>query len=93
MTLNKELQRVEELIATSDIDGASKVLASLMDHESESHSLIQIGDLYYKMQNMGEAMNCFLKALELEPENQIVKNKISMISSILQFRYKDLYNP
>jgi tetratricopeptide (TPR) repeat protein len=91
--MNKELKEIEELISTGKVQEALSRLSVLADKESNSTILIHIGDIYCKLQKMAKAMNCYLKVIDNDPDNKKAKNKISMISGILEYHYKDIYNP
>ena len=54
---------------------------------------------YYKHDNecrrrgdFGDAINCYIKAIELDPDSPAVEAK-SMLEDILNFYNKDAYNP
>lgn len=47
----------------------------------------------YGRNEWGKALNDFNAALALEPENREAQEYVKMIHEILEFRYKDIYNP
>lgn len=54
---------------------------------------------YYRQGNecrrrggFGDAINCYIKAIELDPDSPAVEAK-SMLEDILNFYNKDAYNP
>jgi tetratricopeptide (TPR) repeat protein len=47
---------------------------------------------YRKQGNWQEAINCYLKAIELDPESPAVEAK-QMLDDIMNFYHKDYYNP
>ena len=61
--------------------------------ESSSEVIFLKGEIYFKLQNWGEALNQFLLFLELHPLDQKAKSYCTMIQNILGFYHKDLYNP
>ncbi len=51
------------------------------------------GKLYYRQNDFGRAMNDFLKTKELNPAHPEAEEYVRMVCEILEFRYKDIYNP
>ena len=50
------------------------------------------GNTWRKQGNWQEAINCYIKAIELDPESPAVEAK-RMLDDILSFYHKDYYNP
>jgi tetratricopeptide (TPR) repeat protein len=50
------------------------------------------GNAYRKAGNWQEAINCYIKAVELDPNSPAVEAK-QMLDDILSFYHKDYYNP
>lgn len=51
------------------------------------------GEVYFKMQQWGKALNEFSRFKELEPDDKRPDSYCLMINNILGFFHKDLYNP
>lgn len=51
------------------------------------------GEIYFKLQKWGEALNQFSSFLEQFPTDMKAKSYCIMIQDILGFYHKDLYNP
>ena len=51
------------------------------------------GEIYFKLQKWGEALNQFSLFLEQFPSDTKAKSYSAMIQNILGFYHKDLYNP
>lgn len=51
------------------------------------------GEIYFKLQKWGEALNHFSLFLEQFPTDTKAKSYCIMIQDILGFHHKDLYNP
>lgn len=52
----------------------------------------QQGNAYCKQSLWHEAMNCYTKAIELDPDSPAVTAR-EMLDDIMNFYYKDMYNP
>ena len=50
------------------------------------------GNAYRKVGNWQEAINCYIKAIELDPESPAREAK-RMLDDIMAFYCKDMYNP
>ena len=50
------------------------------------------GNAYRKAGNMQEAINCYIKAVELDPNSPAVEAK-RMLDDIMNYYHKDYYNP
>ncbi|MBQ2179730.1 MAG: tetratricopeptide repeat protein [Prevotella sp.] len=50
------------------------------------------GNALRRQGQFGEAINCYLKAIELDPESPAVEAK-QMLDDIMNFYHKDYYNP
>ena len=51
------------------------------------------GEIYFKLQQWGEALNHFSLFLEQHPSDSRAQSYCVMIQNILGFYHKDLYNP
>ena len=51
------------------------------------------GEIYFKLQRWGEALNQFSLYLEQYPSDKKAESYCAMIQNILGFYNKDLYNP
>lgn len=51
------------------------------------------GEIYFKLQKWGEALNQFSLFLEQHPYDLKADSYCTMIQNILGFYHKDLYNP
>ena len=50
------------------------------------------GNAWRKQGNWQEAINCYLKAIEMDPESPAVEAK-QMLDDIMNYYHKDYYNP
>lgn len=51
------------------------------------------GKHYYRLNRWGDALNDFNRALSLNPDSAEAQQYARMVREILDFRYKDIYNP
>jgi len=51
------------------------------------------GEIYFKLQKWGEALNQFSLFLEKYPSDRKAESYCAMIQNILGFYHKDLFNP
>ena len=62
--------------------------------EPENTALyVERGKLHYRMGEWGPALNDFNAALRIDAEHVEAKEFARMVQEILEFRYKDIYNP
>ena len=61
--------------------------------ESNADAVFLKGEIYFKLQKWGEALNYFSLFLEQFPTDVRAKSYCIMINDILGFYHKDLYNP
>ncbi|MCI6118614.1 MAG: tetratricopeptide repeat protein [Prevotella sp.] len=59
---------------------------------TKSDELYERGNAFRKQGNWQEAINCYMEAIELNPDSPAVEAK-AMLDDILNFYNKDAYNP
>lgn len=64
---------------------------STEEHNAELY--IERGKCYFRRQEWGRAINDFRRAFEINPQATEACQYIEMTQEILEFRYKDIYNP
>ena len=67
-------------------------IASSSVSDMDSRDYYKQGKECRKRGNFGEAINCYIKAIELDPDSPAVEAK-AMLEDILNFYNKDAYNP
>jgi len=60
---------------------------------NNSEAIFMTGEIYFKLERWGEALNHFSLYLEQYPSDQMAESYCTMIQNILGFYHKDLYNP
>lgn len=69
-------------------------LNALLDDDKENIALLlERGQLHYRMNEWGAALNDFNAILRIDPQHAEARQLIDMVQDILTFRYTDLYNP
>jgi hypothetical protein len=88
----QQLMKAEEAYKKGNLD---EVMAILDDEKFNlnARAMFLKGEIFYKMQKWGDALNCFLFCIEKEPSNSNANTYIQMIRNILGFRNTDFLNP
>ena len=69
-------------------------LHTALDADPENTALLlERGQLHYRMNQWGAALNDFNAILRLDPGHEEARQFVEMVEEILAFRYKDIYNP
>lgn len=55
--------------------------------------LIERGKAYFRAHDFGHALDDFNQVLLRDEANMEVRQYVKMINEILEYRYKDIYNP
>lgn len=67
--------------------------AAISRTPEDAELYIERGKCYFRQNEWGSAINDFRKAQKLSPEKEEAKQYLEMAEEILEFRYKDIYNP
>lgn len=86
------LNMAKEFLGQNKPEEAMAILNKLAD-ENSSKVLFMKGEIYFKLQKWGEALNQFSMFLEQFPADKKAESYCIMIRDILGFYHKDLYNP
>ena len=65
----------------------------LSNNPLDTEAMLLRAQVYYKMQQWGNALNDLNHLLMLEPENVAAQNYKTMVLNIISFWNKDNYNP
>jgi tetratricopeptide (TPR) repeat protein len=90
--LEKILIRAKEALEQNRQDEALTILNE-MPIPNNGEAIFLKGEIYFKLQKWGEALNQFSQYLELYPSDKKAESYCTMIQNILGFYHKDLYNP
>lgn len=63
-----------------------------LNNEKTADEWYEEGNAWRKQGDWQMAQNCYLKAVSLDPDNP-AKTASEMLDEIMEFRYKDFYNP
>ena len=86
---------IREAKAALDRNRPEEALAIIEQSQTEHRDEILFlkGEIYFKLEQWGNALNQFSSYLELFPDDQKAQSYCQMIHNILGFFHKDLYNP
>lgn len=75
---------------TGDI---ARLTAAIELAPDDTSLYMERGKLHFRAHDFGSALNDFNKVLALDEKNSEVRQYVKMINEILDYRYKDIYNP
>lgn len=90
--LEISLNAAKEFLGQNRPDEALTILNKL-SALNDGEVIFLKGEIYFKLQKWGEALNHFSLFLEQYPTDIKAKSYCIMIQDILGFYHKDLYNP
>jgi nicotinate-nucleotide adenylyltransferase len=71
-----------------------EILTAQIEAEPENTALyVERGKLHYSLSEWGAALNDFNRVLQLDDSHAEARQYAQMVQEILEFRYKDIYNP
>ncbi|WP_163711489.1 tetratricopeptide repeat protein [Mangrovibacterium lignilyticum] len=90
----QQIEQISQLIDENRLDEASGLIDEGLQKNSKLAELYFLrGQIQMKKEAWGSAINCFRKALEIDPVFPGAQNRIEMAQSILGFFNPDLLNP
>ncbi|MGL5957267.1 MAG: tetratricopeptide repeat protein [Phocaeicola sp.] len=94
--MKEEMLALKKLLNEGKVEDAISFLTNLIcSNQSEvcnDKLYYLLGNAYRKQGNFQEALNCYLEAIDLNPESPAVKAK-EMLMDILNYYNKEMYNP
>ncbi len=84
--------QVEDLIKSGSAQQALSLLDGIDALDENSDLLYLKGSILMKLSDVGGAMSCFRKSQALNPQGKAGETS-KMLEEIMNFYYKDLYNP
>lgn len=87
------LEQAKKLLQAGKVEQAISQLDQYLEFTNprSDEAYYLMGNAYRKLENLSEAMNCYLKALEFNPKSP-AKEAYEQVSEILDFYFKDMYN-
>ncbi len=87
------LEQAKALLKAGKTEQAISVLDQHLEfvNPRSDEAYFLMGNAYRKLENLSEAMNCYLKAVEFNPKSP-AKEAYEQVSEILDFYFKDMYN-
>ena len=86
------VSQVKDALDNNNPEGALAIL-KIQEIENRSDVLFLKGEIYFKLERWGEALNHFSLFLEQSPSDKKAESYCLMIQNILGFYHKDLFNP
>lgn len=86
--------QIEELFRSNQLDAAEELILEEIQAGAENADLhFMLGQILYRRQQWGRAINSFQRVLELDPAYPGAKEQIQMANSILGYFTPDMFNP
>ncbi|MCB2196621.1 MAG: tetratricopeptide repeat protein [Bacteroidetes bacterium] len=86
-------KNIERYINNQEYTKALEELTNyILNNKKDVELYILRGDIYYKKQEYGKALNDFNLVINLQPDNKIIKSRVEMIKDILKFQALDIYS-
>lgn len=86
------LKKAREMMALDQPEEALEILCT-PNEDVTGEAIFLKGEIYFKLQRWGEALNQFSLFLEHNPNDKKSESYCVMIREILGFFHKDFYNP
>lgn len=86
-----EKNRNHLLLLKDPQDRIDYLKSVLLEEPLSDEAYFLLGNAYRKKEMMGEAMNAFIKAIEINPESP-AKLAYAMLVEIMKFYHKDRFN-
>lgn len=75
-------------------DSRKSALTAQIAADPENTALyMERGKLHYRLNEWGAALNDFNRVLQADDSHAEARQYAQMVQEILEFRYKDIYNP
>ena len=71
----------------------STLTALIEAHPEDAGLYVERGKWHYRLNAWGDALNDFNRALAIDPGHCEARQFAGMVQEILEYRYKDIYNP
>ena len=86
------ISAAKEVLELGQPEEALNILEKVAD-ANNGEAIFMKGEIYFKLQKWGDALNQFSLYLDLFPSDTKAESYCVLIQNILVFYHKDLYNP
>lgn len=86
------ISAAKEVLELGQPEEALNILEKVAD-ANNGEAIFMKGEIYFKLQKWGDALNQFSRYLDLFPSDTKAESYCVLIQNILVFYHKDLYNP
>lgn len=88
------IEEIYKEIELNRLNEAQTLIDDLLKENPNDEALYFLqGEIEYKQQHWGKAINSYNKVLELNPDYPEAKSRIEMVHRILSFFNPDMFNP
>lgn len=91
--MNKNKYELIHMLIKQDKAAEALIEFNRLNHENSSEYWMLKGKIEMKFQKWGEAMNAFIKVLDIDKQNKEAMQNIEIIRSILNFWNPEMFNP
>jgi len=89
-----EIEKTDRLIREGSLQEAEMLADEALRMNAEDAGLhFRMGQIHYRRQQWGRAINSFQRVLELDPAYPGAKEQIQMANAILEYFTPDMFNP
>ncbi len=92
--MTEELNHIKRQVESNQLEEALLQIEHLLHQQPICAELYYLqGQILYKQQQWGRAINAFNQVLELEPNHTDAQSQIDMANNILGYFTPDMFNP
>lgn len=92
--MTEELNHIKKQVESNQLEEALQQIEHLLHQQPNCAELHDLqGQIFYRQQQWGRAINAFNRVLELEPNHPNAQSQIDMANSILGYFTPDMFNP
>lgn len=89
-----KIEKIDRLMREGSLQEAERLAGEALKVKPEDAGLhFRMGQIFYRKQEWGKAINAFQRALELNPAYPGAKEQIQMANAILGYFTPDMFNP
>lgn len=92
--MTEELNHIKKQVKLNLLDEALLLIEHGLHQRPSCAELYYLqGQIFYKLQQWGQAINAFNRVLEIDPNHPDAQSQIDMANSILGYFTPDMFNP